>query len=98
MNITRIRIRAACGSIERQSFSYDPFGNIVPAVAVAYGGNGNVLKDGYHTYTWDAEGRNTQIYALDAVTCDALVSATSDLAGKRVYLALVDMMTVRVIC
>jgi RHS repeat-associated protein len=44
----------------------------LPGGTPAYDTNGNVTNDGFYTYNWDAEGKNTQIQGSGAVTYDAL--------------------------
>jgi RHS repeat-associated protein len=43
----------------------------IPGATVSYDANGNVLSDGSHAYTWDAEGRPVTIDAV-GLTYDAL--------------------------
>jgi len=43
----------------------------IPGATVSYDANGNVLSDGSHTYTWDAEGRPVTIDTV-GLTYDAL--------------------------
>ncbi len=83
-----------CGSVETQTFTYDPFGNInkagnpgqsfnpiysitrnristVGSTTAQYDNNGNVLTDGVHNYTWDADGNSITVDSVGA-TFDAL--------------------------
>ena len=90
-----VRLTSAnCGSVQAQTFTYDPFGNItkvgnpgqsfqpvysmtsnristVGSTTAQYDNNGNVLNDGVHTYTWDADGNSITVDSV-AATFDAL--------------------------
>ncbi len=44
----------------------------LPSGTPAYDANGNVTNDGFFTYNWDADGKNTQIQGSGTVTYDAL--------------------------
>jgi RHS repeat-associated protein len=47
----------------------------VGGVNVSYDANGNILRDGFHTYTWDAEGKMLSIDST-TLTYDALKRMT----------------------
>jgi len=56
--------------------TYNPATNhfqILPSGTPAYDANGNVTNDGFNSYWWDAEGRNTKVgYSGYPITYDAL--------------------------
>ncbi len=61
------------------SLSFQPTYNLatnqystIPGTTPSYDANGNITNDGFHTYSWDAEGRNAYVTAGVPITYDAL--------------------------
>jgi len=53
----------------------------LPSGTPSYDANGNVLTDGFHTYTWDAEGKNRTVASGPSMTYDALGRWVEKLSG-----------------
>src|SRR5208337_4060178 len=73
------------GSGDSEAFVYDPgTGRMtIPGVTGPYyDSNGNVIKDGFHSYTWDAEGLPHSVDSL-VFTYGALGRAVEDSGGTQ---------------
>jgi RHS repeat-associated protein len=57
----------------------------LPGVSASYDANGNLLNDGLHSYTWDAESRmltmDSSVFTYDALSRPVLLRTTSYLCG-----------------
>jgi len=81
-NIDKNAISGALNFLPTYSETTNQYSSIPGVTGPYYDSNGNVIKDGFHSYTWDAEGLPHSVDNL-LFTYDALGRAVEDSGGTQ---------------